>query len=196
MFIEYQGRAPRVAASAFIAPTAVLIGDVQIGDEASIWFGVVLRADNGTIRIGARSSVEDNAVVHASAERTTHVGDDVTIGHCAVLDDCTIEDGALVGSNAVILNGATVGHNTLVAAGSVVTIDERLPAEVVAAGAPAEVRKALAGRAAAWIAHSTSESREQGQAYRRDNLGDPHHHDLKSATRRGRGSGSGSAVVA
>ncbi len=195
MFIEYRGRVPRVAASAFIAPTAVLIGDVEIGDEASIWFGAVLRADTGTIRIGARSSIEDNAVVHASADRATRVGDDVTVGHCAVLDDCTVEDGALIGSNAVILNGATVGRSTLVAAGSVVTVDERLPPEVVAAGAPAEVRKALAGRAAAWIAHSTSASLAQAQAYRRDNLGDPHHHDLKSATRRGR-SGSGGAVVA
>src|SRR5271165_5733074 len=103
MFIEYGGKVPRVAASAVIAPTAGLIGDAEVGAEASIWFGVVLRADRGRISVGARSAVEDNAVVHAREHHRTLIGDDVTIGHCAVLDDCTIESGALVGSNAVIL---------------------------------------------------------------------------------------------
>ena len=115
MFVEHLGKSPRVAASAFVAPTAVLIGDVVVGDESSVWFGVVLRADSGKIRIGARSSIEDNAVIHASARGFTIIGDDVTVGHCAVLDDCTIENGALIGSNAVILNGAVVGASTLVA---------------------------------------------------------------------------------
>ncbi len=192
MFIEYRGRVPRVASSAFVAPNAMLIGDVVVGDESSIWFGVVLRADNGAIRIGARTSVEDNAVVHATDDRTTIVGNDVTIGHCAVLDDCTIEDGALVGSNAVILDGAIVGRSSLIGAGSVVAADEHVPARIVAAGAPAKVRKMLAGRAAEWIAHSTSASRAEAQAYRRDNIGDPQQHEVKSATRRKRG---GTVVV-
>ena len=100
MFIEYDGKVPRISETAFVAPTAMLIGDVEVGDRASIWFGVVLRADNGTIRIGARSAIEDNAVVHAREGRITTVGDDATVGHCAVLDDCTIGKGALVGSNA------------------------------------------------------------------------------------------------
>ena len=192
MFIEYRGKSPRVAASAFVAPTAVLVGDVVVGEESSIWFGVVLRADDGAIRIGARSSIEDNAVVHAGGSRTTVVGNDVTVGHCAVLDDCTIEDGALIGSNAVVLGGAIVGNSTVVAAGSVVVVDEHVPARMVAAGAPATVRKTLEGRAAEWIAHSTSESVGHAQAYRRDNFGDPAHHDFKSASRRRRGG----AVVA
>jgi len=183
MFIEYRGKAPRVAASAFVAPSAVLIGDVVVGEESSVWFGVVLRADQGTIRIGARSSIEDNAVVHASASGTTIVGNDVTIGHCAVLDDCTIEDGALIGSNAVVLNDAIVGNSTVIAAGSVVAALEHVPARIVAAGAPAKVRKTLGGRAALWISQSTSDSRAQAQAYRRDNIGDPHQHELKTAAR-------------
>ena len=133
MFVEYRGKAPRVAASAFIAPTAVLIGDVLVGEEASIWFGVVLRADKGTIRIGARSSIQDNAVVHASERGSTRIGNDVTVGHCAVLDDCTIEDGALIGSNAVVLNGALVGTATVVAAGSVVTAEEQVGDRIVVA---------------------------------------------------------------
>src|SRR5215472_11187213 len=110
MFIEYRGKTPRVAASAFVAPSAMLIGDVSVGEESSIWFGVVLRADGGSIRVGARSAVEDNAVVHATEGGRTVIGDDVTIGHCAVLDDCTIEAGALIGSNAVVLQGAVVGE--------------------------------------------------------------------------------------
>lgn len=189
MFIEYRGKSPRVATSAFVAPSAILIGDVVVGDDSSIWFGAVLRADDGAIRIGARSSIEDNAVIHATTGKTTSVGRDVTVGHCAVLDDCTIGDGALVGSNAVVLGGAVVGESSVIAAGSVVTAEERIPARIVAAGTPARVRKMLAGRAAEWIAHSTTASLEQAQAYRRDNLGDPHRHELKSATRRKRGGG-------
>jgi carbonic anhydrase/acetyltransferase-like protein (isoleucine patch superfamily) len=169
MFIDYKGKAPRVAASAFVAPNAILIGDVVVGEGSSIWFGVVLRADTGKIRIGARSN-------------------DVTVGHCAVLDDCTIHDGALIGSNAVVLNGATIGAHTLIAAGSVVTAMEQVPESIVAAGAPAKVRKLLSGRAAEWIAHSTSESIEQAQAYRRDNIGNPQAHEVKSSARRRRGS--------
>jgi len=187
MFIEYRGKTPQVAASAFVAPTAVLIGNVVVGENSSIWFGVVLRADEGTIRIGARSSIEDNAVVHSSAAGTTLIGSDVTVGHCAVLDDCAIEDGALVGSNAVVLQGAVVGAHSVIAAGSVVKVSERLPERIVAAGVPAKVRKLLAGGAADWIAHSTSESLAQAEAYRRDNIGDPHSHDVKSASRRKRG---------
>lgn len=189
MFIEYRGKAPRVAASAFVAPTAILIGDVTVGEDASIWFGAVLRADDGAIRIGARASIEDNAVVHATTGKTTIVGADVTVGHCAVLDDCTIEHGALIGSNAVVLGGAVVGESSVIAAGSVVTVDERVPARIVAAGAPAQVRKVLEGRAADWIAHCTKESLEQARSYRRDNIGDPGRHELKSATRRKRGAG-------
>jgi carbonic anhydrase/acetyltransferase-like protein (isoleucine patch superfamily) len=186
MFIEYRGKSPRVAASAFVAPNAMLIGDVVVGEESSIWFGVVLRADAGTIRIGARTSIEDNAVIHASAGDGTVIGPDVTVGHCAVLDDCTVRAGALIGSNAVVLNGAVVGANALVAAGSVVTVDEEVPEGTVAAGAPAKVRKLLSGRAAEWIAHSTSDSIEQARSYRRDNVGDPAQHELKSVTRRRR----------
>lgn len=187
MFIEYRGKAPRVAATAFVAPTAVLVGDVVVDDESSIWFGVVIRADRGTVRIGARSAIEDNAVIHATDDRTTIVGNDVTIGHCAVLDDCTIEDGALVGSNAVVLGGAIVGQRTVIAAGAIVAAEAHIPASVVAAGAPAKVHKAVTGRAQTWIAQSTSASLEQARAYRRDNIGDPQHHEVKTTSRRKRG---------
>ncbi|MGH7755852.1 MAG: gamma carbonic anhydrase family protein, partial [Vulcanimicrobiaceae bacterium] len=86
MIVEYRGKRPKVAPSAFVAPTAVLIGDVEIGEESSIWFGAVLRGDNGPIRVGARSSVQDNAVIHVSEECRTVIGNDVTIGHCVCME--------------------------------------------------------------------------------------------------------------
>src|ERR1700729_2174792 len=120
MIIEYRGKRPKIDPSAFVAPTAVLIGDVEIGAESSIWFGAVLRGDNGPIRVGARTSIQDNAVLHVSEGGGTFVGDDVTVGHAAVMEDCTIERHALIGSNATLLNGCTVGEGSLIGAGSVV----------------------------------------------------------------------------
>jgi carbonic anhydrase/acetyltransferase-like protein (isoleucine patch superfamily) len=181
MFIEYRGKIPKVAASAFVAPTAVLIGDVEIGEEASIWFGVVIRGDNGPIRIGARSNVQDNAVLHVSENSTTLVGENVTIGHCACLEDCTIENGALIGSNAVILNGARVGARSLIAAGSVVAAGAHIPSEVVAAGAPAVVKKKLEGDAVAWVDHGGPEYVRLSRSYLHHGIGDPEVHELAEA---------------
>src|SRR5580700_5473999 len=120
MIITYRGKTPKIHPSAFVAPTAVLIGDVEVGEESSVWFGAILRGDNGPIRVGARSSIQDNSVLHVSHDCETVVGNDVTIGHSVTLEDCRIEDWALVGSNAVVLNGAVVGRKSLIGAGSVV----------------------------------------------------------------------------
>jgi carbonic anhydrase/acetyltransferase-like protein (isoleucine patch superfamily) len=166
MIIEYRGKRPRVAASAFVAPTAVLIGDVEIGPESSVWFGAVLRGDNGPIRVGARTSVQDNAVVHVSERGETIIGDDVTVGHCAVMEDCTIGRYALIGSNATLLNGCTVGERSLIAAGSVVGENTAIPAGVVAAGAPAKVKKALEGQAASWIERASEAYVTLSRSYR------------------------------
>lgn len=165
MIIEYRGRTPKVHPSAFIAPTAVLIGDVEVGEESSIWFGAVLRGDNGPIRVGARTSIQDNAVLHVSEHGQTIVGDDVTVGHCAVMEDCRIERRALIGSNAVVLGGAIVGEGTLVAAGSVVGERSEIPAGVLAAGAPAKVKKPLEGEAAKWIEISADEYVKLSRSY-------------------------------
>lgn len=165
MIIEYRGRTPKVHPSAFIAPTAVLIGDVEVGEESSIWFGAVLRGDNGPIRVGARTSIQDNAVLHVSEHGQTIVGDDVTVGHCAVMEDCRIERRALIGSNAVVLGGAVVGEGTLVAAGSVVGERSEIPAGVLAAGAPAKVKKPLEGEAAKWIEISADEYVKLSRSY-------------------------------
>jgi carbonic anhydrase/acetyltransferase-like protein (isoleucine patch superfamily) len=173
MFIEYRGKRPKVAMSAFVAPTAVLIGDVEVGEDASIWFGVVIRADNGPIRIGARSSVQDNSVIHVSIGCATIVGEDCTVGHSVTMEDCTIEDGAVIGSNSVVLNGATVGKRSLIGAGSVVASNGVIPPESVAAGAPAVVKKALAGTALEWVESSAGKYVALSRVYLHHGLGDP-----------------------
>jgi carbonic anhydrase/acetyltransferase-like protein (isoleucine patch superfamily) len=171
MIIEYGGRTPRVHLSAFIAPTAVLIGDVEVGAESSIWFGAVLRGDNGPIRIGARTSIQDNAVIHVSEHGQTIVEDDVTVGHCAVMEDCRIKRFALIGSNAVVLGGATVGERSLIAAGSVVGERAQIPDDVLAAGAPAKVKKQLEGEAAKWIEISADEYVKLSRRYIEQKIG-------------------------
>ncbi|PZR56287.1 MAG: gamma carbonic anhydrase family protein [Candidatus Meridianibacter frigidus] len=180
MLIEYRGKVPKIHPSAFLAPTAVLIGDVEVGPESSIWFGTVLRADNGPIRIGARTSVQDNAVVHVSATGKTIIGDDVTIGHAAVMEDCIIGNHALIGSNAVILNGATIGEGSLIAAGSVVGEKSSVPASVVAAGSPATVKKPLAGEAAHWIEIAAHEYVELSRSYLNEDIGNPRYQQVES----------------
>ena len=178
MIIEYRGKRPKVAASAFVAPTAVLIGDVEVGEEASIWFGTVIRGDNGPIRIHARANVQDNSVVHVSENSETVIEEDVTVGHCAILEDCRIERGALIGTNAVVLNGATVGAQTLIAAGSVVAPDAQIPPRVVAAGAPATVKKKLEGAAVGWVEHAGKEYVTLSRSYLRHGIGDPERHEV------------------
>jgi carbonic anhydrase/acetyltransferase-like protein (isoleucine patch superfamily) len=183
MIIEYHGKRPKIAASAFVAPTAVLIGDVDIGEASSIWFGTVVRGDNGPIRIGARSSIQDNSVIHVSAGNQTLIGDDCTIGHCAVLEDCTIENGALIGSNAVVLNDAIVGAKSLIGAGSVVGANARIPAGVVAAGAPATVKKKLEGEAVRWVEHGSPAYVALSRSYLDNGIGNPEMHEIAEARR-------------
>ncbi|MGA3038233.1 MAG: gamma carbonic anhydrase family protein [Vulcanimicrobiaceae bacterium] len=167
-----------MAESAFIAPTAVLIGDVEIGEESSVWFGAVLRGDNGPIRVGARSSIQDNSVLHVSHDCETVVGNDVTIGHSVTLEDCRIEDWALVGSNAVVLNGAVVGRKSLIGAGSVVGANSQIPPLTVAAGAPAKVKKPLEGDAVGWCEHAPPEYVKLSRSYLKQGIGDPELHEL------------------
>jgi len=145
MIIEYKGRSPRIGRNVFLAPNATLIGDVVIGDNSSIWFGAVLRGDEGQIIIGSETNVQDNAVLHTTHENPTRLDDRVTIGHGALLEGCHIEEGAVIGMGAVILQGAVVGARSLVAARSVVGRNAVIPAGTLAAGAPAVVKKELSG---------------------------------------------------
>src|SRR5215470_13153945 len=143
--VTYNGKTPRIGKGAFIAPTAALIGDVEIGDGASVWFGAVLRGDEAGIRIGAHTSVQDNVVIHVSEGLDTVIEDHVTIGHGAILEGCHIGTRALIGMNAVVLDKASVGARALVAAGSVVLEGQHVPEASLVAGAPAKVKKKLEG---------------------------------------------------
>ena len=127
---------PRIHPSAYIHPDAVVIGDVEIGPESTVWPTAVLRGDEGPIRIGARTSIQDGSVVHVTAEHPTTVGDGCVIGHIVHLEGCTIESGSLVGSGSVVLHRAVVRSGSLVGANAVVTNDMEVPAGAMALGVP------------------------------------------------------------
>ncbi len=171
--IPFNGITPTVHSTAWVAPTAVLIGDVEIGPESSVWFGAVLRGDHPDhgIRIGARASVQDNCVLHVSAEGPTRVGDDVTVGHGAVFESCEIRDGALIGMNAVLLHHVIIGEESLVAAGSVVPTGMEVPPRTLVAGSPASVRKQLEGESAGWIQGSAAHYVELSRQYLEREIG-------------------------
>jgi len=137
------GIAPRLARGAWVAGEATLIGQVELGQDSSVWFGAVLRAENDRIRIGRGSNIQDGAVVHADEGFPVSVGDDVTVGHQAMLHGCTIGDGALIGIHAVVLNGAVIGPGCLVGAGAVVTEGAEFPAGSLIVGTPAKLLRVL-----------------------------------------------------
>ena len=149
--IAFDGKEPQVAPDAFIAPTAVLIGDVVVEEGASVWFGAVLRGDFNRIVVGAGTSVQDNSVLHTNEELPTIIGRNVTVGHLSLLEGCTVEDGALIGMGSIVLNRARVGSRAMLAAGSVVREDAEIPPEVLAAGVPAQVKKSLGGSSSEWV---------------------------------------------
>lgn len=139
-------RTPRIDPSAFVHPDAIIIGDVTIGAESSVWPSAVLRGDYGTIIVGERTSIQDGAVVHAVAEFPTVVGSDCVVGHLAHLEGCVIHDGALVGSGSIVLHRAHVHTGATVGAGCVVTNDFVVPEDSLAVGVPARVKEGASSR--------------------------------------------------
>lgn len=136
-------KTPSIAKTAWVHPAAVVIGDVTLGDDVSVWPTAVLRGDRDAIRVGARSNVQDGAVVHCDPGKPCLIGERVTIGHRAVVHGCTIGDGALIGIGAIVLNGAVVGAGSLVAAGAVVGEGMQIPPGSLVLGVPAKVRGPL-----------------------------------------------------
>jgi len=135
--------APRIAATAWVADNAQVIGRVELADDASVWYGAVLRGDNDRITVGARSNVQDGSVLHADAGFPLTLGADVTVGHQAMLHGCTVGDGSLIGIQAVVLNGARIGRNSLVGAGAVVTEGKEFPDGSLILGAPAKAVRSV-----------------------------------------------------
>jgi carbonic anhydrase/acetyltransferase-like protein (isoleucine patch superfamily) len=165
--LAFEGKFPTIHPEAFLAPTSVVIGDVEIEAQASIWFGSVIRGDHPTfgIRIGARTNIQDNCVVHVGDWQPTIVGADVTVGHGAKFESCTIGDRCVIGMNAVILQEAWIGEGSLVAANSVVLEGTKVPAGSLVAGVPGEVKKALGGSAAEFVRRSSSHYVELSRRY-------------------------------
>jgi carbonic anhydrase/acetyltransferase-like protein (isoleucine patch superfamily) len=171
--IAYNGKKPKIGKGVFVAPTASVIGDVELGDGASIWFGAVLRGDEAGIKIGSQTSVQDNVVIHVYKGHDTVIEERVTIGHGAILEACHVGRGALIGMNAVVLNRAKVGEHAVIAAGSVVLEDQEIPANSLAAGAPAKVKKTLEGSAKKWIEVSADAYVRLTDEYRSQGIGRP-----------------------
>ncbi|HVB92616.1 MAG TPA: gamma carbonic anhydrase family protein [Acidimicrobiales bacterium] len=138
---EIDGVAPRIHPEAYIHPDAVLIGDVTVGAESTVWPGAVLRGDYGTISVGARSSVQDGTVIHAGPGFPTTIGDGCVVGHLAHLEGCTVEDDSLVGSGSVVLHHAVVSHGATVGANAVVPNNMVVPPGALAVGVPAQIRE-------------------------------------------------------
>lgn len=155
--ISFEGREPEISDGAYLAPTATLIGEVVVEDGASVWFGAVLRGDFNRIVVGAGTSVQDNAVIHTNEGLPTTIGSNVTVGHLSLLEGCTIEDSAFIGMGSIVLNRARVCGGAMLAAGSVVVEDAEIPSGVLAAGAPAKVKKELDGSAAKWVETAAGE---------------------------------------
>jgi carbonic anhydrase/acetyltransferase-like protein (isoleucine patch superfamily) len=149
--VELNGVSPTIGEDVWLAPTAVLIGDVRIGDRATVWFGAVLRADFDHIAVGAESSVQDNAVLHCAEGLPTIVGSRVTVGHGALLEGCVIGDGTVIGMGSIVLHHARVGPGTMLAAGTVVPERTTIAPSVLAAGVPAREKKPLGGSAERWM---------------------------------------------
>ena len=144
MLRPYRGGMPVVHPTAFVDESAQVIGDVQIGAESSVWMNAVIRGDVNSIRIDERTNVQDGTVIHVMHHtHPTAVGDDVTIGHGAIVHGCTVGSRVLVGMGAILLNGSTIGEDTIVAAGSLVTENMAVPPRSLVMGSPARVRRAL-----------------------------------------------------
>jgi len=172
ILLPFKGKMPRVSKSAFIAPSAALIGDVTIEKGASIWFGAVLRGDIGAIIVKKGANVQDNVVVHTKLEGdTVTIGENSTIGHGAVLHSCTIGRRVIVGIKAVILDDVIVGDEAIIAAGSVVGDKSTIPPRHLAAGVPAEIKKEISGTSLWYVQVGYKSYHELRDEYLKNGIG-------------------------
>ena len=162
---EFEGKRPTVHPDAYIAPTAVLIGDVRVGAGASVWFGAVLRGDESYIEVGEGSNVQDGAIVHCSEGLPTVIGRNASLGHLACIEGCVVGEGALVGTGAVMLHRSRIGDGAVLAAGSVLMEGQEVPEGHLAAGVPATVKKPVSGSSAEWAGKPAQHYQRNGRAY-------------------------------
>lgn len=163
----YGGKAPRLHPTVWVAPDGVVVGDVEIGEGSSVWFGTVVRGDVNRIRIGARTNLQDLTVVHVtSGTHPTVIGDEVTVGHRVVLHGCTVERRALVGIGAIVLDGAVVGEEAMVGAGALVPPGMAVPPRTLVLGSPARVKRALTAEELEGLARSAERYAGYAARYR------------------------------
>src|SRR5574344_141714 len=141
--ISFNGKVPKLGKKVYLADGVRLIGDIEIGDDSSVFFNAVLRVDISSIRIGSRTNIQDNVTIHLSHIKGVEIGNDVTIGHNAILHACTIEDHCLIGMGAIVMDGAIIRKNSVVAAGALVTPDKEYPEGSLIIGAPARIGRSL-----------------------------------------------------
>jgi gamma-carbonic anhydrase len=163
--IPYKGRSPIIAQNCFVAPTAVLIGDVTLHEGASVWFGCVLRGDVSPIVVGARSNIQDNTVIHGDDGSPTIIGEDVTVGHSAIIHAATVADRVLVGMGSVLLSRCKIGSDTIIGARALVTEEMEIPSGSLAIGMPARVKRPLTAEERAHIMASSAHYQEFAQHY-------------------------------
>jgi carbonic anhydrase/acetyltransferase-like protein (isoleucine patch superfamily) len=162
---ELDGKSPELGAGAWVADSAQVIGAVELGPDASVWFGAVIRGDTETIRVGRNSNIQDLSVLHADIGKPLTIGDNVTVGHQVMLHGCTIGDGSLIGIQSVVLNGAKIGRNCIVGAGSVVTEGKEFPDNSLIIGSPAKAVRALDDATAAKLAESAEHYVENARRF-------------------------------
>jgi carbonic anhydrase/acetyltransferase-like protein (isoleucine patch superfamily) len=173
MLKPFKGILPTVGSQVFIEDSAMVIGDVVIGDESSVWFHAVIRGDVHYIRIGHRTNIQDLSMLHVTHD--THpliIGDEVTVGHHVVLHGCNIKDRVLIGMGAIVMDGATIGEDSIVGAGALVTEQTKIPPNSLVVGSPAKVKRALSPREINWLKESASNYVEYAKQY----LTDPSYH--------------------
>lgn len=166
MIIDFKDKKPSISESAFIASSAEIIGDVEVGESSSVWFNAVVRGDMGSIRIGSRTSIQDNVVIHTDPSQRADIGDNVTVGHGAVIHGCTIDNNVIVGMNATVLNGAYIGKNSIVGANALVPEGKQFPENSIIIGVPSRVKREASDEDRVKIAENAAEYVELAKEYK------------------------------
>lgn len=168
MIMGFKGKSPKISGTAFIADSADVIGDVEVGDSSSVWFNAVLRGDRNKIRIGNRTSVQDNVVIHVDPVNGVQVGDDVSVGHGAVLHGCKIGRNVVIGMNSTVLNGAEIGENSIVGANALVPEGKKFPENSLIIGVPGKIKREIKEVEIEAIAENAAEYVELVMEYREE----------------------------
>ena len=166
MEFELGGKRPKVHPDAYIAPTAVLIGDVEVEAGASVWFGAVLRGAEAQIKVGQGANIQDNAVLHCATGMPTVLERNASVGHSAQLEGCVVEEGAVVGMGATMLQRSRLGAGSMLAAGAVLQEGVQIPPGHMAAGVPATIKKALDGSSTKWVGTTAKHYQDRAATYR------------------------------